>query len=22
YVGEPEWSSFDTLLKDTLGKQA
>ena len=22
YVGEPEWSSFDALLKQTLGKQA
>lgn len=22
YVGEPEWAAFDTLLKDTLGKQA
>ena len=22
YVGEPEWASFETLLKDTLGKQA
>ena len=22
YVGEPEWSSFDSLLKQALGKQA
>lgn len=22
YVGEPEWASFDTLLQQTLGKQA
>lgn len=22
YVGEPEWAAFETLLRDTLAKQA